>query len=119
MGALTTAVLTSVPLSTQQTCPGYDSTYGNAFIALHTLFTHVNTKFGAYTAQAYHQARSALLKPFDGGDIDAFLAAQLDAHQACDRSGNPLNPIEQVDTLIASVGKWPAFKFTIAIFEEE
>jgi len=116
LGSLTRAVFESIPIPTQQSAPGYNHTYGNSFISLPAMLKHVSAKYGTYTAQAYHQARAALLRPYDGGDLDAFMAQQVNAHHTCERTGNSINELEKVDSLISALG--PAFQFTIASFEE-
>ena len=116
LGSLTRAVFESIPIPTQQSAPGYNHTYGNSFITLPDMIEHVSAKYGTYSAQAYHQARAVLLRPYDGGDLDAFLAQQVKAHHACERTGNAVNELEKVNSLISALG--PPFQFTIASFEE-
>ena len=53
LGTLTAAVYDTIPISTQQSCTGYSSMYGSAFIPLPAMIAHVTAKFGTYTAQAY------------------------------------------------------------------
>ena len=60
------------------------------------------------------------MHPYTNGDIDEFLAVQVSAHHQCTRTGNPLNTIEKVTSLIAALGGVSGpFSFTIAKFEED
>jgi len=119
LGALTTAVYDSIPLATRQSCPGYHATYGTSFIPLPTMMDHVRAKFGDSSVHAYEAARATLLRPFTGGDLDAYLATHVDAHLACARAGNPLNDCDKVGALLTGVGgRSGAYGFTICQFEE-
>ena len=120
-GALTAAVFESIPLATQQACPGYHAMYGASFIQLPDMMNHVHAKFGDASVNAYIHAKTTLQQPYvPGTDIDVFLATQVEAHLACIRAGNPLNDIDKVDALICAVGgRTGPFSFTISAFEEE
>jgi len=120
LGALTTAIFTSIPLATQQSCPGYHPELGTCFIDLPTMMHHVRRKYGDASMQAYAEARAALNRPYANEDIDTFLGTHVHAHLTCLRAGNPLNDIEKVESLISALGgPTGPFAFTIARFEEE
>ena len=120
LGALQAAVYASIPLATQQACPGYHAMYGTSFVDLPTMMSHVHTKFGDASVNAYNQAMTILKQPYiSGTDIDTFLATQVAAHLACTRSGNSLNNIVKVNSLMEAVGgRDGPFGFTIHTFEE-
>ena len=121
LGALTTSVYASIPLSTQQTCPGYHPRYGTALIDLPIMMTHVTNKYGDANLNVYNRARAALQGRYvPGSDIDIFLAGQVENHHACLRSGNPLNDVDKVNFLIDAVGgRSGPFSFTITQFEAD
>ena len=120
LGALTASVYDSIPLATRQSCPGYDPTYGTSFIPLPSMMDHVREKYGDSSVHAYEAARATLLRPFTGGDLDAYLATHVDAHLACVRAANPINDFDKVGALLAGVGgRSGAFAFTICQFEED
>ena len=120
IGALTAAVFGSIPMATQQSCPGYHAMYGTSFVPLPTMMSHIHAKFGDASVNAYTQAKISMQQPYTPGmDIDIFLATQVAAHNACIRAGNPLNNIEKVNALISAVGgRSGPFAFTISNFEE-
>ena len=121
LGALTSTIFESVPVATQQACPGYHAQYGTSFIPLPDMMSHIHAKFGDASVNAYNQAKAILQHPYAHDvDIDVFLAAQVEAHLACVRANNPLNDIEKVDALIKAIGgRSGPFAFTINKFEEE
>ena len=121
LGALQAAVFASIPLATQQACPGYNAMYGTSFVALPTMMSHVHAKFGDASVNAYNLAMATLQQSYiSGTDIDTFLATQVAAHLACARSGNPLNDILKVNSLITAVGgRDGPFGFTLQKFEED
>jgi len=120
LASLTAAIFDSIPAATKQACTGYDIRFGSSFIPLPTMMQHVTNKYGDASVFSYQEAKTALMHPYANGDIDEFLAAQVSAHHQCARTGNPLNTIEKVTSLIAALGGVNGlFSFTIAKFEED